>query len=72
MSYLDALWLLGYARTTAPEIAARNNNASGRNFILHCFNGADEHWAAPEQEEMKPWLLRFMQEKMKIEKGDPS
>ena len=70
MSYLDALWLLGYARTTAPEIAARNNNASGRKFILECVNGAAEHWTKPEQEEMKPWLLRFMQEKMKVERSE--
>ena len=69
MSYLDALWLLGYARATQPEIAARNNNESGRRFILQCFDGAADHWTQPEQEEMKPWCLRFMQEKMKIEKG---
>lgn len=66
-TYLDALWLLGYARSTPPEIAAQNNNGSGRKFILQCFNGAVEHWTENEQEEMKPWCMAFLQEARRIQ-----
>lgn len=69
MSFLDSLWILEYARNTAPDTAAKNNNASGRKYILDCLHGCDRHLTAEEQQELKPWVFKFWQTKMKIEQG---
>lgn len=60
MSFNDNWWLLNYARDTSPEVAARNNNASGRKMVLDSAIGADEHLTADELKELEPWVFRFL------------
>lgn len=58
-SIIEAMNILEYTRRTAPEIAAKNNNASGRKYIQDCIIRNRERFTEDEFASLKVWWFKF-------------
>lgn len=54
--------LVDYARQTAPQDAARNNNRSGHLVIISALFGCVEYMTEEENQLLKPWFSAFLRE----------
>lgn len=58
-SIIEALNIVEYAKRTPPEIAAQNNNASGRKYIQDCITRNHERFTDDELAMLKAWWFKF-------------
>lgn len=58
-SIIEALNIIEYAKRTPPEIAAQNNNASGRKYIQDCIIRNRERFTDDEIASLKTWWFKF-------------
>jgi len=67
---IEALQIYDYTQRTAPAIAARNNNESGRKYIQDCITRNVERFTEDELASIKKWWLEFYKEARKIAKSE--